>query len=95
MLGRRTTFSLVVVLAGAYAAWLALLAMAQRRTMFHFDDDLANYDQAIWNTTQGRPFASTLIEHADNWFGDHFAPVVALFVPLYMIWPTPSWLLIA
>jgi uncharacterized membrane protein len=91
----RAAWIVPIGLAVLEATWLAWLSIRQRWAMFQFDDDLANYDQVIWNTTRGRWFASTTIEHANNWFGDHFSPVVALFVPLYMLWPTPSWLLVA
>jgi len=91
----RAVWIVPIVLAALEAGALGLLSLRQRWAMFQFDDDLANYDQVIWNTTQGRWFASTTIEHANNWFGDHFSPVVALFVPLYLIRPTPDWLLLA
>src|SRR5205085_1338905 len=61
---------------------------------FHFDEDLAIYDQIVWNTAHGRVFASTLIQHADNMLGDHFSPIVAVFVPLYWLRSTPNWLLL-
>jgi uncharacterized membrane protein len=90
----RVAWLVPIALAALEATWLAWLSVRQRWAMFQFDDDLANYDQVIWNTTQGRWFASTTIEHANNWFGDHFSPVIALFVPLYLLRPTPSWLLV-
>jgi uncharacterized membrane protein len=83
-----------IALVLAQAGYLAYLAVRQRRALFHFDEDLAIYDQIVWNTAHGRLFASTLIEHADNMLGDHFAPAVALFAPLYWVYPNPNLLLI-
>lgn len=84
----------VVTLVLAYVGVLGYLSLRRRWAMFHFDEDLAIYDQIVWNTAHGRIFASTLIQHADNMLGDHFSPIVALFVPLYWLRATPSWLLL-
>jgi uncharacterized membrane protein len=62
--------------------------------MYQFDEDLAIYDQIVWNTAHGQIFASTLIQHATNLLGDHFTPAIAIFVPIYWLVPTPNVLLI-
>jgi uncharacterized membrane protein len=46
--------------------------------------DLAKFDQAIWNTGQGRPFTITLGEELV--IQSHFSPSFALLAPLYWIW---------
>lgn len=46
--------------------------------------DLAKFDQAIWNTAQGRPFHITLVE--DSIIQSHFSPILALYAPLYWLW---------
>ena len=46
--------------------------------------DLAKFDQAIWNTAQGRPFHITLIQ--DSIIQSHFSPILALYAPLYWLW---------
>lgn len=46
--------------------------------------DLAKFDQAIWNTAQGRPFGITLGEELV--IQSHFSPSFALLAPLYWIW---------
>ena len=83
-----------LVMVGAYVAYLGSLSLQQRETLYHFDEDLAIYDQIVWNTAHGRPFASTLIQHADTMLGDHFAPAVALFAPIYWVWPDARVLLL-
>ena len=47
--------------------------------------DLAKFDQAIWNTANGRPFRITLIQ--DSIVQSHFSPVLAVYAPLYWLWP--------
>lgn len=55
--------------------------------------DLGKFDQAIWNTAQGRPFQITLAEHTV--LQSHFSPSLALYAPLYWIWPDIRLLFIA
>lgn len=47
--------------------------------------DLAKFDQAIWNTAQGRPLQTTLGEQSI--LESHFSPAMALYAPLYWVWP--------
>ena len=47
--------------------------------------DLGKFDQSIWNTSQGRPFQITISENLV--IESHFSPSLALFAPLYWIWP--------
>jgi uncharacterized membrane protein len=84
----------VVTLVLVYTALFGYLSLRRRWAMWHFDEDLAIYDQVVWNSSRGRLFASTLIQHADNMLGDHFSPIVAVFAPLYWLRATPSWLLL-
>jgi uncharacterized membrane protein len=46
--------------------------------------DLAKFDQAIWNTSRGRPFHITLSE--SSVIQSHFSPILALYAPLYWLW---------
>lgn len=47
--------------------------------------DLAKFDQSIWNTSRGRPYQITIGE--DLVIESHFSPALALFAPLYWLWP--------
>ncbi len=47
--------------------------------------DAAFYEQAIWNTAHGRPFALTLIPEITHKMADHIQPTIALFAPLYWL----------
>ncbi|MGH2461841.1 MAG: DUF2079 domain-containing protein [Chloroflexota bacterium] len=78
----------------AYVGYFSVLSIRERAALFQFDEDLAIYDQIVWNTAHGRFFASTLIQHANNMLGDHFSPAVAIFAPIYRVWPNAEVLLI-
>ena len=62
--------------------------------LFESGSDLAIFDQAIWHASRYQSPAST-ISGFSNILGDHFYPVLALFVPLYWIAPNPQTLIIA
>lgn len=84
----------VLAMVAIYTVAFSYLSIRQRAAMYQFDEDLAIFDQIVWNTAQGRPFASTLIQHAGNMFGDHFSPAIALFVPFDWLRPNATNLLI-
>ena len=54
--------------------------------------DLAKFDQSIWNTSRGRPYQITIGE--DLVIESHFSPALALFAPLYWLWPDIRFLFI-
>ncbi len=60
--------------------------------------DLAMYDQAVWNTSQGRPFAINLLEDTmpglTNKLGDHVEPILLPLAALYLIRSNPDVLLV-
>ncbi|MEW6104510.1 MAG: DUF2079 domain-containing protein, partial [bacterium] len=53
--------------------------------------DLAGFDQAIWNTIQGRILDTTMYGH--NFLGEHFSPMLLILAPFYLIWQDPRMLL--
>lgn len=59
-------------------------------------NDLGHFDQAIWGFLEGFPFLNT--DHHNqpiSRLGGHFDPILALFVPFYLITPSVNWLIIA
>jgi len=87
----------------ARAAWgialvgfllFAFVAIRQHDTFHTRARDMGIYAQVIWNTGQGRPFASTLLEDNRLHIAEHVAPVMALIVPLYALLPDPRILLL-
>lgn len=53
--------------------------------------DLGLFDQGVWLLSEGRAPELTVLP--ENLFGDHFSPVLVLFAPLYLVRPSPGWLL--
>ncbi|MGE3912275.1 MAG: DUF2079 domain-containing protein, partial [Chloroflexota bacterium] len=72
-------------------AWVAI---RQHDTFHTRARDMGIYAQVIWNTGQGRPFASTLLEDNRLHIAEHVAPIMALIVPLYALIPDPRLLLL-
>lgn len=71
--------------------------MLRHRTYHSFGFDLGLYDQAFWNTTQGRWFESTMtgaMPQPHSQLGDHFTPIYLLVVPFYFAYPHPETLLV-
>ena len=55
-------------------------------------NDLAFFDQIIWNTAHGRFFATSFVSY--NFLGQHVQPVLLLYALLYRLWPSPVILLV-
>jgi uncharacterized membrane protein len=68
-----------------------------RHWAFHSTaNDLAVFDQVLWNTVHGRFMESTLsLERCDphNFFLDHFSPALLLIVPFYAVVQRPETLI--
>jgi uncharacterized membrane protein len=79
----------------AFAAGLAALAVLQHRAFWTGRFDLGNVVQAVWSTAHGHPFSVTGLPGVEiSRLGAHFEPAVALFAPLWWLWPDPSLLLV-
>jgi uncharacterized membrane protein len=77
---RRGAWLMAVVFAAAVFTLLTL-----RYAAFQMPGlDLAENDQAIWNTLHGRFLYSTI--HHFPILAQHFSPLMALFSPLFLIW---------
>lgn len=68
-----------------YVAGFSWMSIRQHESFQTNALDLAKFDQAIWNTAQGRPFQITLIQ--DSIVQSHFSPILAVYAPLYWVWP--------
>jgi uncharacterized membrane protein len=83
----------------ASLVWLAIFLTISIRAYRAFLDhrfDLGNMTQAVWSTAHGRPFESTeLTGRQIIRLGAHVDPILALFAPLWRIWPSPVMLLSA
>lgn len=75
----------------AYFAWYTLRAS----TYYQFGGfDLAIYDQATWNTANGRLFRQTYQPGWESLLADHVAPILLPISLLYLLWQSPDMLLL-
>lgn len=91
----RLALSLVIALCAIVFSYLAVVRHYTFNTAVY---DLAMYDQAVWNTSQGRPFAINLLEDTMpgliNKLGDHVEPILLPLAALYWIRSSPDVLLV-
>ncbi len=81
-----------------FFSWRATMRHAMLQSMAY---DLGVYDQAIWNTSQGRPFEFSVWRGYKDWFvepgrtlGEHVELILAFIAPLYWLWSDVRVLLI-
>jgi uncharacterized membrane protein len=73
------------------------LSVLRHESYHSFGFDLGLFNQVFWNTTQGRPFESTMSQALPvphSLLGDHFSPVFLLLMPFYFVFPHPETLLV-
>src|ERR1700687_6189622 len=88
---------LAVALAAAYFLIYAVLSVLRHESYHSNGLDLALFDQVFCNSSQGRPFESTMaqaIAVPHSMLGDHFSPVFLLLVPFYFAFPHPETILV-
>ena len=66
--------------------------MLHHRAYHSAANDLAFFDQIIWNSAHGRFFATSFVPY--NFLGQHVQPILLLYALLYRLWPSPELLLI-
>lgn len=58
--------------------------------------DVGTFDQAVWATLHGFPFLNTnAFSSPVNYFGIHFRPILAIFLPFYALVPRVEWMIAA
>jgi uncharacterized membrane protein len=90
---RRARVPLLVV-AGAsigYATVAAFFSL-RRHDGYRSNFDLANFDQVLWLLSQGHE--PLITQYGVIFWGDHFAPAIALLTPLYVLGGGPETLLV-
>ncbi len=80
---------LLVIFSAAYG-WLVLTRHGRFNSTGY---DLAIHEQILWNTLNGRFFATSL--EVDNSFADHFRPLILVLLPFYALFQSAKTLLIA
>jgi uncharacterized membrane protein len=78
-----------------YAVGFGALAALEHRAFETGRFDLGNMTQAVWSTVEGRPLDVTELGGDQiSRLGAHVDPVLALFAPLWLVWPSPTMLLV-
>ncbi|MEQ8833273.1 MAG: DUF2079 domain-containing protein [Miltoncostaeaceae bacterium] len=79
----------------AFAAGFAVLAMLRHRAFSTGRFDLGNMVQAVWSAANGGLFSTTEVSGEQfSRLGAHVDPILALFAPLWWLWPSPDMLLV-
>ena len=81
---------LAIVIFGAVMSYYSIL----RHNTFSSSFDLANMDQTVWNTSQGRFFSLSGNTGTVSRIGLHADLLLALLAPLFWLWPKVEVLLI-
>ncbi len=88
----------LLILIGLCALLFSYLSVVRHNTFNTAAYDLAMYDQAVWNTSQGRPFEINLLEDTmpglTNKLGDHVEPILLPLAALYRLRSNPDVLLV-
>ena len=81
--------------ATAYGAGFAALSVLRHRAFATGRFDLGNMVQAVWWTAHGHPLRMTNLHGRQiSRLAAHVDPLLALFGPLWWIWPSPDLLLV-
>jgi uncharacterized membrane protein len=80
----------------AFAAGFGTLAVLRHRAFESGRFDLGNMVQAVWSTAHGEPLEVTNLQGEQvSRLASHVDPLLAVFAPLWLVWPSPSLLLVA
>jgi uncharacterized membrane protein len=80
----------------AYAAGFGALSVLRHHAYETGRFDLGNMVQAVWATAHGDPLAVTnLPGEQTSRLASHVDPILVLFTPLWLVWPSPAVLLVA
>jgi uncharacterized membrane protein len=81
---------------GAFASGFGTLSVLRHRSFETGRFDLGNMVQAVWSTAHGDPLAVTnLAGEQTSRLASHVDPILLLFAPLWIVWPSPSLLLVS
>jgi uncharacterized membrane protein len=79
----------------SYAVGFSALSILRHRSFATGRFDLGNMVQAVWSTAHGRPLEVTTLRGDQlSRLGVHVDPILALFAPLWWLWPSPDMLLV-
>jgi uncharacterized membrane protein len=78
------------LLAAAIALWIVAIFVASvyKYETYGQGYDQVDFEQAIWNTVQGRPMEDSRFNFTGSVFGMDWMPMLFLFVPFYAVLPS-------
>jgi uncharacterized membrane protein len=78
-----------------FAVVFSALAVQEYRAFETGRFDLGNMVQAVWSTAHGRPLEITELGGDQiSRLGAHVDPLLVVFAPLWLVWPSPAMLLV-
>ncbi|MCE5229303.1 DUF2079 domain-containing protein [bacterium] len=86
-------YRLELVLFACVFALMGAFKWRQYRSFGIHDYDTGIYGNVAWNIAHGNGFYSAINNR--NQLGEHFSPIMAVFAPLYRVWPNPLNILLA
>jgi uncharacterized membrane protein len=87
-----TTWAMIAL----WAAVFGWLSVARYRAFGTGRFDLGNMVQAIWSTAHGHLLSTTDIAGGQfSRLGAHVDPILVAFAPIFRVWPSPGFLLVA
>jgi len=91
---RKTAFGGFVLACLLFLVSAATLTKVNQFYGFYINDyDTGIYTNVVWNILTGDGFYSDILLR--NHLGEHFSPIIILFAPLFLVAPSPIWLLAA
>lgn len=99
MIRRARISGTAVFVTTAAAAWIAAFAVLSVLRQLAFATgrfDLGNMVQAVWSTAHGHPLRVTDLQGDQiSRLAAHVDPILVVFAPLWLAWPSPNMLLVA
>ncbi|HEX9987762.1 MAG TPA: DUF2079 domain-containing protein [Chloroflexia bacterium] len=79
-----------ILLGALIVLWIGVIfaASAYKYETFGQGYDQVDFEQAIWNTTQGRVMEDSRFDFTDSIFGMDWMPMLLFFVPVYALIPS-------
>jgi len=86
--------TLLWIAIAAFTAEFTVLSILRHKAYNTGRFDLGNFVQAIWTTTHGDILQQTNLHGEQiSRLGVHFEPILVVFAPLWLIWPSPYMLM--
>ena len=87
------TWSTLLTMWGAYAFFMAGLAITNHHGLNTQIADLGYYDNVFWQSAHGNPLGCSFFKSGVHYAG-HFDPILVLISPLYLLYPQAEFLLV-